>query len=296
MSRLIVLILIATFTSAFTSSAKAQEVTVLVTGSSWDSDSRGFASIGGLSLSQGTKEAARRGSRVALDGHPEIYAITGEGGVFELTFTTAQSTFRLIMEGDRFPRAITQSIEIPEGGGELDIGRIASARAEGAEHTWPLEMAATSLGYVSVHEMLADNKAALRMGIEGSGSEGAPDFTRGAKITFLNSTGDASRVESTTTSPFLMRVQKSEYLFPFWMTPQDTYLQTAETANGAYILIVSFAPNDPMDKDVIIQIEDTVTDELLDPPRPWKFSPRTVSVRNGFATEYWTWPDEEVIE
>jgi hypothetical protein len=296
MSRLIVLILVAILTSGFTSFATAQEVTVLITGSSWDSDSRGFASIGGLSLSQGTKKAARRGSRVSLDGHPEIYAITGDGGVFELTFTTDQPTFRLLMEGDRFPRAITQSIKIPEGGGELDIGRIFSARAEGTEHTWPLEMAATSLGYASVHEMLADNKAALRMGIEGSGSEGAPDFTRGAKITFPNSTGDASNVESVTTSPFLMRVQKSEYLFPFWMTPQNTYFQTEEDANGAYILIVSFAPGDPKDKDLIIQIEDMVTDELLDPPRPWIFSPRTVSVRNGFATEYWTWPDEEVIQ
>jgi hypothetical protein len=58
--------------------------------------------------------------------------------------------------------------------------------------------------------------------------------------------------------------------------------------------VVSFAPGDPVDKDVIIQIEDTVTDELLDPPRPWKFSPRSVSVRNGLATEYWTGPDMEL--
>ena len=28
-----------------------------------------------------------------------------------------------------------------------------------------------------------------------------------------------------------------------------------------------------------------VTDELLDPPRPWKYSTKTISVRNGFATE-----------
>ena len=42
-----------------------------------------------------------------------------------------------------------------------------------------------------------------------------------------------------------------------------------------------------------IQIEDTVTDELLDPPRPWKFSPLTLAVRNGFATEYWATPDIE---
>ena len=90
-----------------------------------------------------------------------------------------------------------------------------------------------------------------------------------------------------------MRVQKSEYLIPFWMNPKDTYFQTVEAATGAYIIIVSFEPDDPIDKDVIIQIEDTVTDELLDPPRPWKFSPTTISVRNGFATEFWASPDIE---
>jgi hypothetical protein len=51
-----------------------------------------------------------------------------------------------------------------------------------------------------------------------------------------------------------------------------------------------------MDKDVVILVEDTVTDELLEPPRPWKFSPLSLKVRNGFATEYWTWPDIESIQ
>ena len=294
MNRLIPLTLVTIISYGFSASGMAQEVTVEVTGSSWDSDSRGFASIGGLSVQQGTKLAARRGSRVSLDGHPEIYAISGEGGVFELTFTTAEPTFRLIIEGDRFPRTITQPIVIPAEGGELDIGRITSPRAEGAEHTWPLQMVATTLGYASTTEMLADNKAAVRFGIEGSGSEGAPGFTSGAKVTFPNSTASTSAAEPTTTSPFLMRVQKSEYLVPFWMNPKDSYFQSPETASGAYIIVVSFAPGDPVDKDVIIQVEDTVTDELLDPPRPWKFSPRTVSVRNGLATEYWTEPDIEL--
>ena len=294
MRKLITLITVVIFTFGFSGIGMAGEVSVVVTGSSWDSDSRGFASIGGLSVQQGTRLAARRGSRVSLDGHPEVFAISGVGGVFELTFTTSEPTFRLIIEGDRFPRTITQPIPVPEEGGELDIGRIKSPRAEGAEHTWPLQMVATALGYVSTREMLADNKAAIRFGIEGSGAEGAPWITSGAKVTFPDSTTGASTSEPTTTSPFLMRVQQSEYLVPFWMNPQDTYLQSPETATGAYIIVVSFAPGDHVDKDVIIQIEDTVTDELLDPPRPWKFSPRSVSVRNGLATEYWTGPDMEL--
>ncbi len=90
-----------------------------------------------------------------------------------------------------------------------------------------------------------------------------------------------------------MRVKQPEYLFPFYMTTKITYPEPVETATGFYMIIVSFEPTDPLDKDVVIQIEDTVNDELLDPPRPWIFSPRTISVRNGFATEYWTWPDLE---
>ena len=80
------------------------------------------------------------------------------------------------------------------------------------------------------------------------------------------------------------------------MNPQDTYFKANDSANGAYIVIVSFEAGDPIDKYVVIQIEDTVTDELLVPARPWKFGPRTISVRNGFATEYWTSPDIEGIE
>ena len=296
MNRLIVFTLVAIFAFGITSTGVAAEITVTLKGVSWDADSSGFASIGGLSEQQRTQTAARRGSRVSVDGHPEIFAIASKGGAFELTFKTDQPSFRLIVEGDRFPRTISQPYITPEESVELDIGRVTAPRAEGPEHTWPLAMVATALGYDSTHEMLADNKAAIRFGIEGSGSEGAPDFTSGAKVTFPGSAGDASNVEPTTTSPFLMRVQKNEYLFPIWMNPDDTYFQTEETAIGAYIIVVSFNSGDSVDKDVIIQIEDTVSDELLDPPRPWKFSPLTLKVRNGFATEYWTWSDDEGIE
>jgi hypothetical protein len=41
----------------------------------------------------------------------------------------------------------------------------------------------------------------------------------------------------------------------------------------------------------MLNIEDTVTDELLDPPRPWKYSTKTISVRNGFFTEVRYWAD-----
>ena len=296
MNKFVVVSLVTILHFMFSGTGMAGEVTLVVKGSSWDADSRGFASMGGLSADQRIQTAARRGSRISVDGHPELYAIAGKDGEFELTFKTDNPSFSLIVEGDRFPRSITQPFATPEESGEVDVGNVTTARAEGPEHTWPLPMAATALGYASAHELLADNKAAIRFGIEGSGSEGAPEYTSGAKVTFPASAANSSGVESTTTSPFLMRVQRSEYLFPFWMNPKDTYFQPEETAVGTYIIVVSFEPGDPIDKDVIIQIEDTVTDELLDPPRPWKFSPRTVAVRNGFVTEYWTWPDIEGIE
>lgn len=291
MSRLIALILVSILGFGFSSSGAAQEVNVVIKGLAWDSDSYGFAFYQNLSKQQAILKSARRGARISVDGHPDSFAITGEGGKFELTLTTSQPTFRLILEGDRFPRTITQPYTVPEGGGELDVGEVYSPRAEGIEHTWPLPMVANALGYNSTHEMLADNKAAIRMYTYGSGAEGAPDFTSNAKITFPNGGTSKSSVESTSTSPFLMRVPQSEYLIPFDMNPRDTFFQLTGPTLGAYIIIVSFEPDEGPDKDIVIQIEDTITNELLDPPRPWKFSPRTVSVRKGFATEFYTAPD-----
>jgi len=290
MIRLLAITLVLTTTS-FQGTAIAQETTVMIKGSSWDSDSRGFASIGGLSVQQGTVTAARRGSRVTVDGRPDIFAISGESGEFELTFTTAQPTVRLIVEGDRFPRTITQPYIIPEGGGELDVGRVNSPRAEGPEHTWPLPMVATALGYGSTREMLADNKAAIRLLTFGSGADGAPKFAYPMNIGFPGSTTITATSEPTTTSPFLMRVPQSEYVIPFDMNTQDTYFLPTEKNTGAWIIIISFGPGEGPDKDVILEIEDTVTDELLDPPRPWKYSPKTISVRRGFATEVRYEPD-----
>lgn len=291
MKRLVSLTLLAMFLVAASSVARADEVTVVVKGSVWDSDSRGFAWYQRLSKQQGTLKAARRGSRVSVDRHPEMFAISGEGGKFELTFSTSEPSFRLIVEGDRFPRTITQPFAVPEDGGEVDVDRVNTPRAEGAEHTWPLQMMAAALGYGSTRQMLADNKAAIRLLTYGSGADGAPDFAYPVKITFPGSNTRASTPEPTSTSPFLMRIPRSEYLVPFDMTPQDTFFQNMEENTGAFMIIVSFDPGEGADKDIVVEIEDTVTDELLDPPRPWKFSPKSISVRNGFATDVRYEPD-----
>lgn len=296
MNRLITLTLVTIFSLGFAGAGMAQEVTVVVKGLAWDSNSWGFAFYQNLSNQQAILKSARRGARVSVDGRPDVFAISGEGGKFELTVTTSQPTLRLIVEGDRFPQTITQPFTVPEGGGELDVGRVNSPRAEGIEHSWPLPMVANALGYNSTHEMLADNKAAIQIYTYGSGVEGAPNFTGNAKITFPNGGSSGSSVETTTTSPFLMRIPQSEYLVPFNMNPQDTFFELAGQTLGAFMIIVSFEPDEGPDKDVVIQIEDTVTDELLVPPRPWKFSPLTLAVRNGFATEFRATPDIEGIE
>ncbi|MCZ6497559.1 MAG: hypothetical protein ACE10A_14335 [Acidiferrobacterales bacterium] len=294
MNRLVALTLVTIFAFGSSDVSIAQEITVVVKGSSWDADSRGFASIAGLSKKQGTVKAARRGSRVSVDGLPDRFAIAGEGGEFELTFKTSQPTFRLIVDGDRFPRTITQPFTIPKGGGEFDVGRVNSPRAEGAEHTWPLPMVATALGYATTYEMLADDKAAIRLLVYGSGAEGAPKWPENVKLTFPGAAAGSSTPEPTTTSPFLMRIRQSEYVIPFDMNKQDTYFYEPTGPNtGAFIIVVSFKPGEAPDKGVIIQITDTVTDKLLDPPRPWHFDPKTVSVRNGFATDVRYEPDIE---
>jgi hypothetical protein len=260
-------------------------VTVTVKGESWDADSRGFAFYRVLSKSEGEKTSARRGSRISVDGQPDKFAIASPGPGFELTFTTKEPSFRLIVDGDRFPRVITQPYDVPDGGGVIDIGRIDALRAEGPEHTWPLVMAANELGYTTAWEMLADNKAAIRLKVFGSGEEGAPEWTEASTISVT--TGDSTLATPTsqpTNSPFLMRIVKDAYVFPFDMNKTDTFFQMTVPSTGAFLIIVSFAANEDPDKDVTIQITDTVTETMWDPPRPWIFDPLTVSVRNGFTT------------
>jgi len=238
-------------------------VSVTVRGESWDADSRGFAYLAGMSKKEGERTSARRGSRISVDGRPDIFAVSGPGPGFELTFTTTEPSFRLIVEGDRFPRVITPPYEVPEGGGELDIGRIDSPRAEGPEHTWPLPMAASELGYASALEMLADNKAAIRILVMSSGVEGAPDLTNDSTVSIEGA--DAK-------------------VLPFDMDTRITFFQMTGPRIGAFIVIVPFAVGESPDKDVVIKVTDTVTETTWDPPRPWIYDPVIASVRNGFST------------
>ena len=262
-----------------------QGVTVTVKGESWDADSRGFAFYRVLTKTEGEKTSARRGSRISVDGQPDKFVIAGPGPGFELTFTTKEPSFRLIVDGDRFPRVLTQPYDVPDGGGEIDIGRIDALRAEGPEHTWPLVMAANELGYTTAWEMMADNKAAIRLKVFGSGEEGAPEWTEASTISVT--TGDSTSATPTsqpTNSPFLLRIVQPVYVFPFDMNTKDTFFQMTVPSTGAFLIIVSFAANEDPDKDVTIQITDTVTETMWDPPRPWIFDPLIVSVRNGFTT------------
>ena len=258
-------------------------VTVTVKGESWDACSRGFAYYMKLSKKEREQTSARRGSRVSVDGQSDKFAITDPG--FELTFTTTEPTFRLIVEGDRFPRVITQPIDVPDGGGVIEIDRLDAPRVEGPEHTWPLEKAATALGYTTPVEMLADNNAAIRILVLGSGEAGTPDFANNATIAVAS--GDATTAMSIakpTNSPFLLRVPQNSYVFPFDMNPQDTFLEMTGPPSGAFIVIVPFAASADSDKVVTIDVTDHVTETLFDPPRPWIYDPTIVSVRNGFAT------------
>lgn len=241
-----------------------QGVSVTVRGESWDSDSRGFAYFGALSKEEREVSSARRGSRISVDGHPEQFAIAGPGPDFELTFTTTEPEFRLIVEGDRFPRILTQPIAVPTGGGEIDVGRITAPRAEGPEHTWPLVMAAETLGYGSTYEMLADNKAAIRILVWSSGADGVPPLANDTMISVK---------------------QADAEVIPFTMDAKDTFFQMTGPRLGAFLVIVPFADSEPMDKSVIVTVTDTVSEPSWEPPRPWIYDPIVVHVRNGFATE-----------
>ena len=275
----------ANIVTAQTTTGKDQGVTVTVKGESWDADSRGFAFYKALSKTEGEKTSARRGSRISVDGQPDKFVIAGPGPGFELTFTTEEPSFRLIVDGDRFPRVLTQPYDVPDGGGVIDIGRIDALRAEGLEHTWPLPMAANALGYNTAWEMLADNKAAIRLKVFGSGEEGAPEWTDGSTISVTTGgSTPATPTSEPTNSPFMLRIVQTAYVFPFDMNKKDTFFQMTVPSTGAFLIIISFAPNEDPDKEVTIQITDTVTETMWDPPRPWTFDPLVVSVRNGFTT------------
>ncbi len=124
-------------------------------------------------------------------------------------------------------------------------------------------MAATELGYGSAFEMLADNKAAIRILVMGSGAEGAPDIANDSTVSIEGA--DAK-------------------VLPFDMDTKITFFQMTGPRIGAFLVVVPFADGEAPDKDVIIKVTDTVTETTWDPPRPWIYDPTIVSVRNGFST------------
>lgn len=241
-----------------------QKVTVTVSGVSWDADSGGFAFLQGLSKKKGAIKAGRRGSRISVDGQPDRYAISGPDAKFKITFETDQPTFRLIAEGDRFPQTITQPYKVPSGGGQIDVGRVYAPRAEGSEHTWPLTIVAAKLGYESPYKMLADNNAVIRLLTESTGEEGLPPDTNNTSIE----------------SP-----KSGIKVYPFDMDTKITFLQMTGERSGAFVILVPFASGEPADKEITLNITDSVSKPAWNPPRPWKFDPLQVWVRNGFATD-----------
>ena len=75
-----------------TANADDHGVTVTVKGESWDSDSRGFAYFAALDKKEREVTSGRRGSRISLDGRPDIFAIAGPGPGFKLSFLFTQGS------------------------------------------------------------------------------------------------------------------------------------------------------------------------------------------------------------
>lgn len=265
LSIIVMMVIGIVFTFAANGAALAdQKVSVTVTGFSWDGDSYGFAYFQGLSEKKGAIKAGRRGSRISVDGQPDRYAIAGLDANFEITFETDQPTFRLIVEGDRFPRTITQHYKVPKDGGDIDVGLVETIRAEGPEHTWPLPIVAAEQGYGSSYELLADNNAAIRILTLSTGEEGIPDFANNSSIEALES---------------------DIKVYPYEMDTKITFLQMTGERLGAFIIVVPFSPGEPADKEITLKILDSVSEPTWNPPRPWIFDPVHVWVRNGFATD-----------
>ncbi len=79
MSKIKDLVLITLFCFCISGTGMAQDITVVVKGLAWDSDSWGFAFYQNLSKPKAMLKAARRGARVTVEGRPDVFAITGEG-------------------------------------------------------------------------------------------------------------------------------------------------------------------------------------------------------------------------
>jgi hypothetical protein len=244
--------------------ASEGKTAVRVRGLSWDSDSAGFAFVIGLSKEEGAKKAARLNSKIYVDGQPERFVITKSGPEFEIEFETDQQTFRLVSEGEGFPRTISRHYKVPKSGCDVDVARFSAPRGEGSLHTWPLPIVATQMGYKSWKELMSDNNAVIRVLARGSGEEGVPGLANDSLVEAVG-------------------VKLSVY--PFFMDKKITFLEMEDNRTGAFMVVVPFSADEPADKDVALQIVDTVTEPKWNPPRPWQYDPATVSVRNGFASD-----------
>ena len=240
------------------------KVAVRVAGLSWDADSNGFAFLQGLSDEDGAKKAGRLNSRVYVDGQPDRFMIAETGPEFEIEFETDQPTFRLISEGAGFPKTISQPYAVPDEGCDVDIGKLNAPRGEGPEHTWPLPIVASEMGYDSWTELMQSNNAVVRVLALGSGEEGVPDLAENSLIE-----AKGAKVE----------------VYPFDMDTEITFLQMEGDRIGAFILVIPFSADDPSDKEFTMQIVDTATEADWNPPRPWQYDPVTIFVRNGFASD-----------
>lgn len=240
------------------------KVVVRVAGRSWDADSNGFAFLQGLSDDEGNLKAGRLNSRVHVDSQPDKFAVTENVPEFEIEFETDQPTFRLVVEGVGFPKTISQPFVVPGEGCDVNIGKLNAPRGEGPEHTWPLPIVASEMGYQSWIELMEDNNAVIRILALGSGEEGVPDLAENSLIE-----ANGAKVE----------------VYPFDMDTKISFLQMEGDRIGAFILVIPFTPDEPPDKEFTMQIVDTVTEADWNPPRPWKYSPVTVYVRNGFASD-----------
>jgi hypothetical protein len=240
------------------------KVAVRVSGLSWDAESGGFAYVQGLSKEEGTKKAGRLNSRIYVDGQPDRFAVTETGPEFRIEFETGQPTFRLIVEGDGFPPTISQPYAVPEKGCDIDVKKLNAPRAEGPGHTWPLPIVATEMGYGSWNDLMNDNNAVIRVLAFGSGEEGVPDSATNSLLEFED---------------------VNIAVYPFFMDKEISFLQMEDERFGAFVVVVPFSAQEPVDKEVSLKVIDTVTETDWNPPRPWKFDPVTVFVRNGFATD-----------
>ena len=207
-----------------TGSGVAAQTTITVKGESWDSDSLGFAFYQALSVTAGTKKAARRGSRVSVDGQPQSFAIAGPGGKFEITFTT--EGVDISVGGGRRPfssdyHASPTKYRRREVRSMSDrYGRLDSkARNTPGHYRW----SQTRLDMTRRTRCSRTTMQPFVWKVLGSGADGAPEWTDNVTLSFPASPSVAAEPVATSRSPFLERIPQPQYAIPFDMNKVDTF-------------------------------------------------------------------------